>query len=149
MYRTGDLARWTPDGQLVFAGRADDQVKVRGFRIEPGEIEAVLAGHPRVAQAVVMVREDAPGDQRLAAYVVPAAGHDTDGPGGGGARARGRLAAGATWCRPRWWCWRQLPLTPSGKLDRDGAAGPGPHRGRCGPGAGHGQPRRSAVRRVR
>ncbi|MFI9210936.1 amino acid adenylation domain-containing protein [Streptomyces sp. NPDC053253] len=115
VYRTGDLVRWLPDGNLEFLGRIDQQVKLRGLRIELGEIESALSGHEDVAAAVVIVREDTPGDKRLVAYCVPAAGSV---PSVAGLRARLRDSL-PDYMVPNWFVLLDaLPLTPNGKVDR-------------------------------
>ncbi|HEX8353380.1 MAG TPA: phosphopantetheine-binding protein, partial [Pyrinomonadaceae bacterium] len=90
LYRTGDLVRFLRDGAIEFVGRVDQQVKIRGHRIEPGEIEAVINEHPSVRECVVLAREDRPGERRLVAYVVGAEEREAEAPetpGGGGLHA--------------------------------------------------------------
>ena len=115
MYRTGDRVRWRPEGKLDFLGRLDHQVKVRGLRIELGEIEAVLLRLPQVREAVVMTREEPPGNLRLVAYIVPA-GEET--PAGGELR-RDLLVSLPEYMVPSAFVvLPSLPLTANGKIDR-------------------------------
>ncbi|TLQ44538.1 non-ribosomal peptide synthetase [Streptomyces marianii] len=132
MYRTGDRMRQLPDGALEFLGRIDDQVKVRGFRVEPGEIEAVLSGHPQVREAAVVIR-----DGRLIAYVVPGEGKPAQ------EEVRAHVAARLPAHMVPAICFLgALPLTPSGKVDRK--AMPEPQLSA----SGESEPPRDAVERV-
>src|SRR6185295_1814868 len=116
LFRSGDLARFVPNGEIEFLGRADQQVKVRGFRVEPGEVEAALAAHPSVRAAAVVSRPARSGGHRLVAYVAIPPGSVAPFPGALLEHLRGRLPehmVPAAWVELP-----ELPLTPSGKVDR-------------------------------
>ena len=120
LYKTGDRVRYLENGNLEYLGRLDNQVKIRGFRIELGEIEIILTQHPQVLQAVVIVREDNPGEQRLIAYIVPNTTFDISEHGEFTIKIRqflteklpGYMIPGV------FVVLEQLPLTPNGKVDR-------------------------------
>ena len=111
MYRTGDLVRWGADGQLRYVGRADEQVKIRGYRIELGEIQTALAGLDGVEQAVVVAREDRPGDKRLVGYITGTA-DPVELRSALGERLPDYMVPSAVVVLDT------LPLTPNGKLDK-------------------------------
>jgi amino acid adenylation domain-containing protein len=115
MYRTGDRVRWLPDGQLDFLGRRDTQVKLRGYRIEPGEVEAVLAEHPSVLTAAVVAREDTPGELRLVAYVVA---REKPGPSAEALRVSLGERLPDFMVPAAFVSMEALPLNTSGKVDR-------------------------------
>ena len=126
MYRTGDLARYRVDGNIECLGRVDHQVKIRGYRIELGEIEAILKAQPEIKQAVVIVREDTPGDKRLVAYYTASPIGETEKGTIGAEQLRAHLSASlpeymvpAAYVRLD-----DMPLTPNGKLDRKALPAP-------------------------
>lgn len=140
MYRTGDLMSWRRDGSLTFHGRADDQVKVRGYRIEPGEVAAAVAEHPDVARAVAVVRDDTPGGPRIVAYAVPAGEAALD---PAALREHVERFLPAYMVPAAFVEVAEFPLTPGGKLDR--AALPAPQEAPAAPGRAPRNPAEAAL----
>jgi amino acid adenylation domain-containing protein len=128
LYKTGDKARYLADGNIEFQGRLDHQVKLRGFRIEPGEIEAALISHPAVREAVVIVRQDQPGEKRLVAYLVI---KDTGEPADSDYKQFLKERLPDYMLPSAFVVLESLPLTVNGKVDRKGL--PVPDRQRRGP----------------
>ena len=122
LYKTGDLGRWLPDGNLEYLGRSDSQVKIRGFRIELREIESRLAEHPSVSEAVAIAREERPGDRRLVAYLVVAAGAEPPDPQGLRDHLRSQLPAHMI--PSAFVALEALPLNANGKIDRGALPAP-------------------------
>src|SRR5262249_26808882 len=118
LYKTGDRARLLPDGNLEFRGRTDDQVKVRGFRIELGEVEAALSRLAGVREGGGVAKDAAPGEKRLAAYLVPADASAPPAPPIADLRAALKAALPDYMIPAAFVTLKALPLTPSGKLDR-------------------------------
>jgi amino acid adenylation domain-containing protein len=122
LYRTGDICRYLADGNIEFLGRSDSQVKIRGFRIELGEIEARLMEHPQVRQVAVLVREDHPGDKRLAGYIVP---QSPDAPPEAAHLRQHLQARLPDYMVPAAFLFLDaLPLTRNGKVDHRGLPAP-------------------------
>ncbi|HEU0054324.1 MAG TPA: non-ribosomal peptide synthetase, partial [Longimicrobium sp.] len=126
LYRTGDRARWLPDGTVEFLGRADAQVKLRGFRVEPGEIETAIRAHPGVADAVVVAREDQGHTRRLVAYLT---GDADDGELVPALRERLRATLPEHMVPAAFVVLDRFPLTPNGKVDARALPAPDPVRG--------------------
>ena len=118
IYKTGDLARWLPDGNIEYLGRGDNQVKVRGFRVELGEIETILAKHETVSDCAVAIHEDAPGDRKLKAYFVPVSSQEES--DGNENQLRDYLGEHLPeFMVPSYFIpLEELPLSPNGKVDR-------------------------------
>src|SRR5262249_1198864 len=121
LYRTGDRARYLADGNIEFLGRLDDQVKIRGYRIELVEIEAALARHPSVRHAVVLAREDAAGERKLVAYVVP---HESAAPKTSELRTLLKQKLPRHMIPSRFVLLDLFPLKPNGKVDRKALPAP-------------------------